>query len=155
MFFPPVDGARFCFSFFFVDWIFWFFISFQLLFMFCDFKLLLLLVIFFIVIYDMISDQDSSISYQGNFETTRDHQLKGYDYLLKFLLVGDPDVGKDEIMNSLDSDVSTSSSSFSNYEQHFSGSPGVAFKSTQILLDGKRIRLQLWYLLLFSSIPCL
>ncbi|XP_053202955.1 ras-related protein Rab-40B-like [Panonychus citri] len=92
----------------------------------------------------MISDQDSSISYQGNFETTRDHQLKGYDYLLKFLLVGDPDVGKDEIMNSLDSDVSTSSSSFSNYEQHFSGSPGVAFKSTQILLDGKRIRLQLW-----------
>lgn len=100
----------------------------------------------------MISDRDSSDSYQtNNFQTsttttTRDHQLKGYDYLLKFLLVGDPDVGKDEIMNSLDSDVSTTtSSSFSSYEQHFSGSPGVAFKSTQILLDGKRIRLQLWY----------
>ncbi|XP_015784034.2 ras-related protein Rab-40B isoform X1 [Tetranychus urticae] len=66
-------------------------------------------------------------------------QFKGYDYVLKFLLVGDPDVGKDEIINSLDSDVSSS-----DYEHHFSASPGVAFKSTQILLDGKRIRLQLW-----------
>uniref|UniRef100_T1K8Q6 Uncharacterized protein n=1 Tax=Tetranychus urticae TaxID=32264 RepID=T1K8Q6_TETUR len=34
--------------------------------------------------------------------------------------------------------------SSSDYENHFSGSPGVAFKSTQILLDVKRIRLQLW-----------
>lgn len=62
---------------------------------------------------------------------------KTYDYILKFLLVGDSDVGKDEILNNLDEDNSL-------IEPSFCRSPGVAYKATNILLDGKRIRLQVW-----------
>ncbi|RWS11532.1 Ras-related protein Rab-40C-like protein [Dinothrombium tinctorium] len=64
------------------------------------------------------------------------HQ-KSYDYVLKFLLVGDSDVGKEEILNGCDDDISV-------VEPQYCGSPGVGYKSTVILLDGKRIRLQLW-----------
>lgn len=59
---------------------------------------------------------------------------KSYDYLLKFLLVGDSDVGKQEILSGLDD---------GSQESPFCGS-SVAYKTTIILLDGKRIKLQLW-----------
>ncbi|XP_022916624.1 ras-related protein Rab-40C [Onthophagus taurus] len=58
---------------------------------------------------------------------------KPYDYLLKFLLVGDSDVGKQEILSELDD--GSSESPFCN---------GTAYKTTTILLDGKRVKLQLW-----------
>ncbi|XKL64122.1 hypothetical protein PGB90_004208 [Kerria lacca] len=61
------------------------------------------------------------------------NQLKQYDYLLKFLLVGDSDVGKQEILSGLEDGSS---------ESPFCGS--YAFKITTILLDGKRVKLQLW-----------
>jgi len=64
-------------------------------------------------------------------------KAKCYDYLLKFLLVGDSDVGKEEILNGLDSDLTV-------LEPHFCGSPGVPYKITSFLLDGKRIRLHIW-----------
>ena len=62
---------------------------------------------------------------------------KSYDYVLKFLLVGDSDVGKDEILNNLDEDHSSD-------EPSFGRNPGVGYKTTNILLDGKRVRLQVW-----------
>ena len=62
---------------------------------------------------------------------------KSYDYLLKFLLVGDSDVGKEEILNGLDSDPTVPQS-------HFCGSSDVPYKITSFLLDGKRIRLHIW-----------
>jgi len=58
---------------------------------------------------------------------------KSYDYLLKFLLVGDSDVGKQEIISDLDDGAS---------ESPFCS--GSAYKTTTILLDGKRVKLQLW-----------
>lgn len=58
---------------------------------------------------------------------------KPYDYLLKFLLVGDSDVGKHEILQPLE-DGST--------ESPFC--VGSGHKTTTILLDGKRVKLQLW-----------
>ena len=61
---------------------------------------------------------------------------KSYDYVLKFLLVGDSDVGKDEILSNLDDDSSD--------EPSFGRVPGVGYKTTNILLDGKRVRLQVW-----------
>ncbi|CAG9856492.1 unnamed protein product [Phyllotreta striolata] len=60
---------------------------------------------------------------------------KQYDYLLKFLLVGDSDVGKQEILSDLDDGSS---------ESPFCGHSGKSYKTTTILLDGKRVRLQLW-----------
>ncbi|KFM76416.1 Ras-related protein Rab-40C, partial [Stegodyphus mimosarum] len=65
---------------------------------------------------------------------SRNHP-KSYDYLLKFLLVGDSDVGKQEILSGLED---------GSQESPFCGSSGVAYKTTTILLDGKRIKLQLW-----------
>lgn len=58
-----------------------------------------------------------------------------YDYLLKFLLVGDSDVGKGEILGRLDDDTSTVP--FGTYN-------GVDHRTTTILLDGKRVKLELW-----------
>ncbi|GAB1297207.1 Ras-related protein Rab-40B [Apodemus speciosus] len=46
--------------------------------------------------------------------------VRAYDFLLKFLLVGDSDVGKGEILARID------------------------HKTTTILLDGRRVKLQLW-----------
>ncbi|XP_033630171.1 ras-related protein Rab-40C-like isoform X1 [Asterias rubens] len=56
-----------------------------------------------------------------------------YDYLLKFLLVGDSDVGKGEILGRLDDET------IGTYTMN-----GVDHKVTTILLDGKRVRLELW-----------
>ncbi|XP_014205685.1 ras-related protein Rab-40B isoform X2 [Copidosoma floridanum] len=60
-------------------------------------------------------------------------QEKQYDYLLKFLLVGDSDVGKQEILSGLEDGA---------FESPFCS--GSAYKTTTILLDGKRVKLQLW-----------
>ena len=58
---------------------------------------------------------------------------RNYDYILKFLLVGDSDVGKDEILSCLSEEVSESPYDLlCNY------------KTTTILIDGKRVKLQLW-----------
>ncbi|XP_070491843.1 ras-related protein Rab-40B [Chironomus tepperi] len=54
---------------------------------------------------------------------------KEYDYLLKVLLVGDQDVGKTEILNNLDQDPANENATY---------------KTTIILLDGKRVKLQIW-----------
>uniref|UniRef100_A0A1B6M3C0 small monomeric GTPase n=1 Tax=Graphocephala atropunctata TaxID=36148 RepID=A0A1B6M3C0_9HEMI len=64
-------------------------------------------------------------------------QQKQYDYLLKFLLVGDSDVGKQEILSADGLEDGSSESPFC------SGS-GRSYKTTTILLDGKRVKLQLW-----------
>ncbi|KAI1281894.1 Ras-related protein Rab-40C [Halotydeus destructor] len=89
-----------------------------------------------------LDDEDGFHSRNDTFDGSRSDSVpvcKSYDYTLKFLLVGDSDVGKEEILNGLveETDEETNDSSFC-------GSPGVNFKSTVILLDGKRIRLQLW-----------
>ncbi|KAI8793923.1 ras-related protein Rab-40B [Biomphalaria glabrata] len=65
--------------------------------------------------------------------TSRD---KSYDYLLKFLLVGDSDVGKEELLSGMDDGASESPYGYA--------SSGIDYKTTTILLDGKRVKLQLW-----------
>jgi len=60
---------------------------------------------------------------------------KSYDYLLKVLLVGDSDVGKQEILGGLEDGA---------VEAPYASSTGAAFKTTTILIDGKRVKLQLW-----------
>ncbi|XP_033327029.1 RAS oncogene family member Rab40 [Megalopta genalis] len=69
----------------------------------------------------------------GEASTTKPRQEKQYDYLLKFLLVGDSDVGKQEILSGLEDGAA---------ESPFCS--GSAYKTTTILLDGKRVKLQLW-----------
>lgn len=80
---------------------------------------------------------------------------KDYDYLLKVLLVGDSDVGKHEILSGLEDGSSESPfcSGSGLYRMRFFNSPAssnhsltcnVAYKTTTILLDGKRVKLQLW-----------
>ncbi|KAK4011367.1 ras-related protein Rab-40B [Daphnia magna] len=58
---------------------------------------------------------------------------KPYDYLLKFLLVGDSDVGKQEILSTLENAAS---------DMPFCAGP--VHKVTTLLVDGRRVRLQLW-----------
>ena len=60
---------------------------------------------------------------------------KDYDYLLKILLVGDSDVGKQEILAGLEDGT---------LDSPFCSSSGAAYKTTTILIDGKRVKLQLW-----------
>lgn len=67
---------------------------------------------------------------------------KSYDYTLKFLLVGDSDVGKEEILSGLNEEGDNAETLMDAV--FASSSPAVNYKSTVILLDGKRIRLQLW-----------
>lgn len=64
------------------------------------------------------------------------NRSKPYDYVLKFLLVGDSDVGKEEILNGLEEGTADS--------PYTGCSTGVYYKTTTILLDGKRVKLQLW-----------
>ncbi|XP_048466841.1 ras-related protein Rab-40B isoform X1 [Rhincodon typus] len=61
--------------------------------------------------------------------------VKAYDFLLKFLLVGDSDVGKGEILASLQDGAS---------ESPYGYNMGIDYKTTTILLDGRRVKLQLW-----------
>ncbi|XP_036232706.2 ras-related protein Rab-40C isoform X1 [Bactrocera neohumeralis] len=64
---------------------------------------------------------------------TISNMTKDYDYLLKVLLVGDSDVGKHEILSCLED--ASSESPFCS---------GNAYKTTTILLEGKRVKLQIW-----------
>nr|KAF6442018.1 RAB40C, member RAS oncogene family [Rousettus aegyptiacus] len=66
---------------------------------------------------------------------TQGSPVKSYDYLLKFLLVGDSDVGKGEILESLQDGAAESPYAYSN---------GIDYKTTTILLDGRRVKLELW-----------
>ncbi|XP_054249838.1 ras-related protein Rab-40B isoform X2 [Indicator indicator] len=61
--------------------------------------------------------------------------VRAYDFLLKFLLVGDSDVGKGEILASLQDGAT---------ESPYGYNLGIDYKTTMILLDGRRIKLQLW-----------
>lgn len=73
---------------------------------------------------------------------------KDYDYLLKFLLVGDSDVGKEEILNGLNNENSFDNTNETQFR--IDSTPGVNHSSTtRILLDGKRIKIQLWLVLFF------
>ncbi|KAM9559886.1 ras-related protein Rab-40B isoform 3-T3 [Salvelinus alpinus] len=65
----------------------------------------------------------------------RTSPAKAYDFLLKFLLVGDSDVGKGEILASLQDGAS---------ESPYGYNMGIDYKTTTILLDGRRVKLQLW-----------
>lgn len=77
---------------------------------------------------------------------------KEYDYLLKVLLVGDSDVGKTEILNNLDQeDQEGGDSAFYEKRSKLWNSQSILFsltsvsatcKTTIILLDGKRVKLQ-------------
>jgi len=64
------------------------------------------------------------------------HMEKVYDYSLKFLLVGDSDVGKEEILGGL---VDCSHTPHSLYS-----SKGTDYKATIITIDGRRVKLHLW-----------
>lgn len=71
---------------------------------------------------------------------------KEYDYLLKVLLVGDSDVGKTEILNNLDEDRDNEEGEKNNKTifikiSNFT-SVSATYKTTIILLDGKRVKLQ-------------
>uniref|UniRef100_I0FI90 small monomeric GTPase n=1 Tax=Macaca mulatta TaxID=9544 RepID=I0FI90_MACMU len=61
--------------------------------------------------------------------------VRAYDFLLKFLLVGDSDVGKGEILESLQDGAA---------ESPYGHPAGIDYKTTTILLDGRRVKLQLW-----------
>ncbi|XP_050924956.1 ras-related protein Rab-40B isoform X3 [Lates calcarifer] len=65
----------------------------------------------------------------------RTSPARAYDFLLKFLLVGDSDVGKGEILASLQDGAS---------ESPYGYNMGIDYKTTTILLDGRRVKLQLW-----------
>ncbi|XP_017138319.1 ras-related protein Rab-40C isoform X2 [Drosophila miranda] len=68
---------------------------------------------------------------------------KDYDYLLKVLLVGDSDVGKHEILSNLEDPFPESPfCSGNDCTSHILQT--VAYKTTTILLEGKRVKLQLW-----------
>ncbi|GAB1300740.1 Ras-related protein Rab-40C [Apodemus speciosus] len=125
---------------------------------------------------------------------TQGSPVKSYDYLLKFLLVGDSDVGKGEILESLQDGAAESPYAYSNVERmgimekgepgkmtvgmpddlrvslcspgqpgtryidqaglelsamHLplpprAGIKGIDYKTTTILLDGRRVKLELW-----------
>lgn len=95
------------------------------------------------------ADADASSPQRHNDSVDNSSKLpvtKSYDYTLKFLLVGDSDVGKEEILNGLNQEEDQQQQQQQTADDtSFCGSPGVNYKSTIILLDGKRIRLQLWY----------
>ncbi|XP_054620103.1 ras-related protein Rab-40B [Dunckerocampus dactyliophorus] len=65
----------------------------------------------------------------------RGSPVRAYDFLLKFLLVGDSDVGKAEIVASLQDGAS---------ESPYGHNMGIDYKTTTILLNGRRVKLQLW-----------
>lgn len=60
---------------------------------------------------------------------------KSYDYLLKVLLVGDSDVGKQEIIRGMED---------GSLDSPYCSSAGAAYKTTIILIDGKKVKLHIW-----------
>lgn len=95
---------------------------------------------------------------------TQSSPVKSYDYLLKFLLVGDSDVGKGEILESLQDGSVESPYAYSSGKYilltrselvvwrdfrklnacRFCSLQGIDYKTTTILLDGRRVKLELW-----------
>ncbi|XP_044901137.1 ras-related protein Rab-40B isoform X2 [Felis catus] len=71
----------------------------------------------------------------GTMSSTLGSPVRAYDFLLKFLLVGDSDVGKGEILASLQDGAA---------ESPYGHPAGIDYKTTTILLDGRRVKLQLW-----------
>jgi len=63
------------------------------------------------------------------------HASKSYDYLLKVLLVGDSDVGKQEIITGMED---------GSMDLNYCTSTGAAYKTTIILIDGKKVKLHIW-----------
>lgn len=62
-------------------------------------------------------DEDRASSPMRGRMGTQGSPVKSYDYLLKFLLVGDSDVGKGEILESLQDGASESPYAYSNGER--------------------------------------
>jgi Ras-related protein Rab-40 len=62
----------------------------------------------------------------GEASATKPRQEKQYDYLLKFLLVGDSDVGKQEILSGLEDGAA---------ESPFCSGSGTALQSLSMSLD--------------------
>jgi len=60
---------------------------------------------------------------------------KGYDYLLKLLLIGDTAVGKSSLILRFTEDI---------YNPTFISTIGIDFKVKTIEIDGKRVKLQVW-----------
>ncbi|XP_004592885.2 ras-related protein Rab-40B [Ochotona princeps] len=71
----------------------------------------------------------------GGSMSTLGSPVRAYDFLLKFLLVGDSDVGKGEILASLQDSAA---------ESPYGHPAGIGCRTTTILLDGRRVKLQLW-----------
>ncbi|KAK2714797.1 ras-related protein Rab-40C-like isoform X2 [Artemia franciscana] len=84
-------------------------------------------------VMSVLSDQEL-VATESPRSLLRNSDAKPYDYLLKILLVGDSDVGKHEILDNLE-DEAPGDTSFTS---------GPAHKTTTLLLDGKRVRLQVW-----------
>ncbi len=61
---------------------------------------------------------------------------KAYDYLFKLLIVGDSAVGKTSILIRFVDDY---------YNSTFISTIGIDFKIKTVELDGKKIKLQIWY----------
>lgn len=106
---------------------------------------------------------------------TQSSPVKSYDYLLKFLLVGDSDVGKGEILESLQDGSVESPYAYSSGEytsvlcsvvyvllegpgltntNRLCVIAGIDYKTTTILLDGRRVKLELWYVFLGLNWKC-
>ncbi|CAD5122536.1 DgyrCDS10953 [Dimorphilus gyrociliatus] len=62
-----------------------------------------------------------------------------YDFVLKFLLVGDGDVGKEEMLDNFENGASDLPFGFPS-----ANGTGKIYKTKTILLDGRRVKLQLW-----------
>ncbi|XP_017462048.1 PREDICTED: ras-related protein Rab-40C-like, partial [Rhagoletis zephyria] len=77
----------------------------------------------------------------GDSDVGKDELLQtlepSYDNVFKFLLVGDSDVGKDELLQTLEAAPGDSEST--QYR-----SLDVDYKSTSILLNGKSVKLRIW-----------
>lgn len=96
--------------------------------------------------FDVVAAIQSSIFTNSSiFYEPTSTPKEQYDYVLKFLLVGDSDVGKEEFLQNLEDDDSDNSST--EYR-----SLDVAYKSTSILLYGKQIKLHIWFDILNSFI---
>lgn len=78
-------------------------------------------------------EEESSQAASNQILASLPSPAKPYDYLLKFLLVGDGDVGKQEILSTLEAAPS---------DMPFCAGP--VHKVTTLLVDGRRVRLQLW-----------
>ena len=66
----------------------------------------------------------------------RSSPARAYDFLLKFLLVGDSDVGKGEILASLQDGASESPYGYNTGEWVTAGSPGKRSPTCQVIFGG-------------------